>query len=561
MTQSATTTNGDAQFRGIGVAGRDVVSAREQIASILGSRIGREAASLLAVAHTDGGDGEGVTWRAEGGAQLTPITSLSPERAQRLRERHRELAAEIESLASRLDAEGDSGHLVAHLLRLALVTPDGYEALHAVGDQPVLVNWGHAVKGQSIPEMGGRYPPSVTADSTPGDSPLSVGLTAPAANPAHRVADGFHNASAKLEDRRNGAWWIAWLLPLVLLGVVAAILWNLTRPPVPIAVKSSPPAPLPDDPRPAARSRLAALESELANAQALQLELAGLCLPGSEVSIERAESVPPAPPAIVEPRARPDPQRTREPPAAIAEPGLGPEHEPAPPVMPRRRTELPPEVPRTPASPPRVAQLPPPETLAPTLCKPRWTPTQRPEVMLVVDGSGSMKDPFPGAASRLDAAKNALSLVVGNLHHEITTGLVSFTDCGETSTPVKYAYRDRPELLARVRRLSASRKTSLANSIRRAGNAAKSVGPVTVVVVSDGDDTCGGDPCGAARALKGRKPLLEISVLDMSGGGSAALQCVAEVTGGRVFVPETAAQMNEELQEATGQPDAGHCSP
>ena len=180
---------------------------------------------------------------------------------------------------------------------------------------------------------------------------------------------------------------------------------------------------------------------------------------------------------------------------------------------------------------------------------------------MVVDGSGSMKEPFPGARSRIAAARDAVSLVVDNLHHEIVTGLVSFTDCGETSTPEKYTYRERPKLLARVRGLSPSRQTSLANSIRRAGNAAKSVGPATVVVVSDGDDTCGGDPCGVARALKSRKPLLKINVLDLSDTGSAALQCVADVSGGRVFVPGTAAQMNEELQEATGQPDAGHCNP
>ena len=90
---------------------------------------------------------------ADNGARLVPVSALSPERAQALLARHRELAAEIEALASRVGADGGAGRLAGHLLRLALVTPDGYQALHAAGDQPVLVNWGHAVAGQTLPEM------------------------------------------------------------------------------------------------------------------------------------------------------------------------------------------------------------------------------------------------------------------------------------------------------------------------------------------------------------------------------------------------------------------------
>ena len=574
MPHSTTTTNGNDRFRRLGVAGRDVVSARGQIASILRRRIGRAAASLLAVAQSDGGDCEGLIWRADSGGHLTPVSSLSPERAQALRERHRELAAEIATLASRLDAGGESGRMVGHLLRLALVTPDGFQSLHADGDQPVLVNWGHAMEGQPIPEMDGSFSPSVaTASAANASSSLvAAAFTAhassspgaamsPAANSDRRVDDGPRNSAGMLEENRTSARWIAWLLPLILLGVAALLVWNLTRPAVPVDAGVAPPVPPPADLMAAARGRLAALESELANALAMRAELAGLCLPDSEIPNERREPVPPPRVALVEPPTDSAHATMHEPPEAIVEPERIPEPDPLPLLPPRSRPELPPKVPRTPDSPPPIAVLPPLEEPAPTVCNPRWTPAQRPEVMVVVDGSGSMQDPFPGAPSRLDAAKDAVSLVVRGLHYEIRTGLVSFTDCGETSTPEKYAYHERPELLARLRGLSPSRRTSLANSIRRAGNAAKSVGPVTVVVVSDGDDTCGGDPCGAARALKGRKPLLNVNVLDLSSGGSATLQCVAEATGGRVFVPGTALQMNEELQEATGQPDAGRCNP
>ena len=560
MTDSVTRTDSNAQLRRLGVAGRDVVSARGQIASILRSRIGRAAASLLAVAQSDGGDGDSVIWRAESGAHLTPVSSLSPERAQVLRALHQEIVAEIETLASQLDAEGDSGRLVSHLLRLALVTPDGYQALHASGDQPVLVNWGHAVEGQSIPEMDGPFPQSVAAASTTGKSPLLVAATAPAVESDRVVAGASRSSAERLEESRSSAWWIAWVLPLILLCAAAVLLWKLTLPLEPVVVERARPVPPPEDPVPAALRRLAALRSELTNAEAMRAELADLCAPVPESRSEPSRPEPSPGAAIVEPGVAPVIPTREEPPAVIIEPEPEPEPEIVPLIRSRRPPALPPEVPRVGDAPPPVA-LAPVEKAAPTLCEPGWTPTERPEVMVVVDGSGSMQEPFPGASSRLDAAKDAISGVVRSLHHEIRTGLVSFTDCGETSAPRKYGYRERPELLAQVRGLSASLRTSLANSIRRAGNAAKSVGPATVVVVSDGDDTCGGDPCEVARALKRRKPLLKINVIDLSDGRSAVLQCVADATGGRVFVPANALQMSQELQDATGQPDAGPCNP
>ena len=62
-----------------------------------------------------------------------------------------------------------------------------------------------------------------------------------------------------------------------------------------------------------------------------------------------------------------------------------------------------------------------------------------------------------------------------------------------------------------------------------------------MVVVSDGGDTCGGDPCAAARAAKAVKPDLTINVIDLSGGtDGGVLRCVADAGGGKVFAPSSA---------------------
>ncbi|ANK81449.1 MAG: hypothetical protein TEF_12045 [Rhizobiales bacterium NRL2] len=561
MAERGIRTQDSAGIRRLGTAGRDVIAAREQIASILRNRIGPEAAALFAAPTPDDG---GHVWRAVDGTPLKPLGDLPPAEAARLRERHREIAGRVEALAQRIAGEGDAGRIAGHMMRLALVTPDGFEALHAAGDQPVLVNWGHAAEGQAVPVLEAAAGKASAAPTGAGAGTAAAAV--PPLPEAAAAAVDETDSPGRPPARTGGFGWLAWALPGLLLVALGVLIWLLMQPLEPVIVERDRPAPPPVDPVPAARDRLAAIKAELARVEAMRDEVIDLCEPLPQ---ERTQLPPPEPEperrpdpepdvTVIEP-PKPEPEPRPEPPVAEAEPRPAPAPEPQP--APRPRVELPPEVPPAAELPPRVAQLPPTTRPAPTLCEPGWTPTQRPEVMVVIDGSGSMQDSFAGAPSRIEAAKDSIADVVTSLHKDIKTGLVSFTDCGETSTPQKYGYSQRPELLSRVRGVSPSRGTSLANSIRRAGNAAKSVGPATVVVVSDGEDTCGGDPCAAARALKAQKPMLKINVIDLSGGRSAVLQCVASATGGRVFTPRNAAQMTEEMQEATGQPDASACNP
>ena len=212
---------------------------------------------------------------------------------------------------------------------------------------------------------------------------------------------------------------------------------------------------------------------------------------------------------------------------------------------------------------PAPSVVPAPEPAPPKVrdaCTPNWPPGKSPRVIFVLDGSGSMDKSIPGAGSRMAAAKKSIGTVVQNLHKDIRAGLVSFSDCGATARSPFYGASERPTLLGEVNAVSPERNTSLAASITRGGGAAPSRSPSIMVVVSDGGDTCGGDPCAAARAAKAAKPDLTINVIDLSGGtDGGVLRCVADAGGGRVFTPGSAGQMSTQLQQATGQPDASGC--
>lgn len=159
------------------------------------------------------------------------------------------------------------------------------------------------------------------------------------------------------------------------------------------------------------------------------------------------------------------------------------------------------------------------------------------------------------------AAKRSIDRVVRSLHKDIRIGMVSFSDCGETRNSRYYSARERGRLIGRVNAMQPGKATSLSASIRRAGALATRRSETVIVVVSDGEDTCGNDPCAAARYVRSQKPNVKINVIDLSGRGSnGTLQCIARVGGGQVFTPDSASEMASQVQEATGQPDASGCS-
>ena len=104
--------------------------------------------------------------------------------------------------------------------------------------------------------------------------------------------------------------------------------------------------------------------------------------------------------------------------------------------------------------------------------------------------------------------------------------------------------------------------TPLAVSIERAAAAVKgrpAGTPGFVVVVTDGTETCRGDPCAAARAARAADPLLSVSVIDIARNEQAS--CLAEATGGQVFAAGKGADVGRMLAEALRPPPPRACIP
>jgi Mg-chelatase subunit ChlD len=187
-------------------------------------------------------------------------------------------------------------------------------------------------------------------------------------------------------------------------------------------------------------------------------------------------------------------------------------------------------------------------------------PGDEPEVVVIVDGSGSMGEPFGGAASRMAMAKDAIETVVNGLPSPVDVALIDFSNCDQVRLDKFFSQPERPRLISEVRGLQPDRGTPLARSIERAGNIVSGDVESTIVVVSDGEDTCGRDPCAAARAVKAKHPNVTINVIDVSGErGRSMVQCIASATGGNVLTPNSSLDMKDKVQQATRLPDTRTC--
>lgn len=493
-------------YRLLGVHGQSVVEAHRQLAAILDSRLGPAHAAYFARPQTDARTGE-IDWYAGAGAKPVPVSQLSPDLKGVIERRAAKLREDIGAFASQLRREGGSAELVGHMLEAALSVPPG-DYLYAAGEQPITVMWGHEAQVATVPPRPAPPPPPRQE---------AAALTSP--------------------GMLGRAWW-AWLLPLLLLLLLALLLLRSCEPLPPHVVDvPGPPAEEPENPVPAEEARNRALQEELARLKSEQV-----CVPDPEVKLpEKVEELPVTPP----PR-----QETKPAPPVKEKPKETPK--------PQEEAKPAPTSPEPPPAPPQEAKVVPVEKPG---CRTQFPPGEEPEVIIVVDASGSMGiGGWFGGSSRMDRAKSSIDHVVRGLPDPITIGLIEFTNCNNVRRDKFYTSPQRPALLAEVNRLTPQQGTPLAGSIKRAGDIASQDAESVIVLVTDGDDSCGGDPCAEARAIKARKPKVKINIVDLSDGSqSSILRCVANATGGQVLKPNSAMDMDKSLQRATGQSDMREC--
>jgi hypothetical protein len=186
------------------------------------------------------------------------------------------------------------------------------------------------------------------------------------------------------------------------------------------------------------------------------------------------------------------------------------------------------------------------------------TAGELPEVMFILDGSGSMWGQA-GGQTKIEAAKAVMAQVVPALPDGVNAGLTVYGhrqkgDCADIETMIPSTSSDRQGLLAAVNGVSPKGKTPIADSIKLVADALKTrEAETTIVLVSDGEETCNDDPCGVVRALKesGIKFVLHVVGFGVDDQTKEQLACLAEAGGGQYFPASDAATLLSALDTVT----------
>lgn len=175
------------------------------------------------------------------------------------------------------------------------------------------------------------------------------------------------------------------------------------------------------------------------------------------------------------------------------------------------------------------------------------------KVILILDSSGSMAGKIKGKR-KIDIARNAVDNLVSTMQPGTELGVMAYghrrkDDCTDIQTLAAVSKPDRRTIMQSVNALRPIGKTPLGKSVLLAAQKLNfTEEKATVILVSDGKENCGVDPCELGRALAGQGIDFKTHVIgfNLRRGEEKGLRCLAENTGG-LYVP---ARDPQSLQKA-----------
>ncbi len=178
------------------------------------------------------------------------------------------------------------------------------------------------------------------------------------------------------------------------------------------------------------------------------------------------------------------------------------------------------------------------------------------KTILVFDASGSMWGQIDGKA-KVTIAQEVIGELLNSIPEHQALGLTAYGhrrkgDCSDIETLVAPATGTRNEIARAVNAIKPKGKTPLSAAVIAAAEVLKyTENKATVILVSDGRETCDFDPCEVGRALEeaGVDFTAHVIGFDVAKKADRAqLQCLAENTGGVFRTASNAAELTEALK-------------
>jgi Ca-activated chloride channel family protein len=192
------------------------------------------------------------------------------------------------------------------------------------------------------------------------------------------------------------------------------------------------------------------------------------------------------------------------------------------------------------------------------------------DAMIVFDASGSMAgslaEGIGAKIRRIDEVRKALAQALPHVVHFRRIGLITYGPGSYRQCNVELKLRPTPNAAQRilndVNTLNPSGKTPLTAAVEQAAEVLHyRAEPGTVVLLTDGEETCDGAPCPLGKMLNAEGVQLTVHVIGFrmtafwTGAQSALdVKCLAEETGGLYITAENQEELVQAFEKTLGCP-------
>ncbi len=188
-------------------------------------------------------------------------------------------------------------------------------------------------------------------------------------------------------------------------------------------------------------------------------------------------------------------------------------------------------------------------------------PPEKTRLLFLLDASGSMFAPWENSI-RMDIAKRILTELVDSLRTDKKLQLAlrvyghqfhrKYQNCKDTKLEVPFRPNNHDDIIYRLRQIQPQGVTPIANSLEQAANDF-TIDPEyrnVVILLTDGIESCGGDPCAVSKALQERGVFLKPLVIGMGMDEdyTKEFSCL-----GQFFDPKTVNEFREVLNKVLHQ--------
>ncbi|MBX3598642.1 MAG: VWA domain-containing protein [Rhizobiaceae bacterium] len=180
--------------------------------------------------------------------------------------------------------------------------------------------------------------------------------------------------------------------------------------------------------------------------------------------------------------------------------------------------------------------------------------------ILIMDGSGSMWGQINGKP-KLEIARESLRAVLKSTPPDLELGLMAYGhrqkgSCDDIELVIPPAKNTAAQINIAADQMKFLGKTPLSAAVKKAADDLKyAEEKATVVLITDGVETCSADPCALGKELEqtGADFTVHVVGFGLTADEGKHVACLAENTGGKFIQASDAAQLEAALKAAVAE--------